>query len=161
MDRRLLGHSLACLCTLFLVQGCKVIPPDEQDRNIPFEEIRNHWLLIQDKHLVVIRDTDQLETLWKSGHADVAHAPKVDFSKHMMLGLFFGQYRFIERPRVSISSIQRRSNPDRIDVTYEVREWKPQWPGGVTVHGASSLQILALIPRTDLPVNFIEKQEKW
>jgi hypothetical protein len=161
MDRRLFGHSLASLCVLFLLQGCKVIPPDEQAQNIPFEELRHYMLPIQGKQMVVVRNTYQLETLWRNGHADVLHAPKIDFSKHLLLGLSFGQYPVLERPRVSISSIQRRSNPARIDVTYEVREWNPEWRGGITIPAVSRLHILALIPRTDLPVNFIETKEKW
>lgn len=149
---------LAALLSIVLIHGCTVTSSQKVAHAIPFSEVRNGSLMMSEKRMVVIRDANELSSLWNEGGGSVSHAPNVDFSKHVMLGLFFGVYPVLERPRVSLSSVERQFNPDRIEVTYTTRDWNPEWRGGITLPSMNSLHILALIPRTDLPVNFIEKK---
>ena len=161
MIRTRLHQRLGALLPILLIHGCIVIPDQKVAQSIPFSEVRNGSLMIYEKRMVVIRDANEQASLWNEGHGEISNAPHVDFSKHVMLGLFFGVYPVLERPRVSLSSVERKFNPDRIEVTYTIREWNPDWRGGITLPSMNSLHILALIPRTDLPVNFIEKKVDW
>ena len=161
MIRTRFRHRLAALLPILLIHGCTVTSDQKVVQSIPFTEVRNGSLMMDKKKMVVIRDANELASLWNEGHGSISNAPNVDFSKHIMLGLFFGVHPVLERPRVSLSSVERQFNPDRIEVTYTIREWNPEWRGGITIPSMNSLHILALIPRTDLPVNFIGKKVDW
>jgi hypothetical protein len=161
MMEKLFRHRAAALLSILLIQGCTVTPGHGDIQTIPFLEVRNSSLMVFQKRMVVIRDQDELTSLWRDSGVRTWEAPPVDFSKHVMLGLFFGVHPVLERPRVSLSSVERQFNPDRIEVTYTIREWNPEWRGGITIPSEGSLHILALIPRTELPIKFIEKKVDW
>ncbi|KRB83467.1 hypothetical protein [Noviherbaspirillum sp. Root189] len=140
--------------------GCSTTPAALKPVGLDFKELRVGDILIQERRTVVIRNANEQASLWKEGMwSGGGTMPNIDFSRYMLVGVFLGVYPVVERPELSFSGVKRHFDPDRIEVTYKIRDYKPVF-GNVTLPSAGSLHKLALVPRSNLPVQFVELKEE-
>lgn len=109
---------------------------------------------ITEKRLVTVRDAESWNRLW-SEHAGPTFAtrplPAVDFSRNMVVGIFLGSRGACDR--LEIASVRRLHAPERIEVGY--RDIPPP-PDTACIASIVNLAVLATVPRSDLPVEFVQ-----
>lgn len=155
MNKKFVALALAAILSFVFQLGSAIAAEEKDSIDVPFSRIENGSIRAN-KQNVVIRSKNELESFWKANESDVRYAPIIDFSKEMMVGVFLGIHPLIERPRFSSISIKYESGPNRIDVTYWIKEWNPESHSGPSLPSMNSNHALFLIPKSDLPVNFIE-----
>jgi len=105
---------------------------------------------IADKRLVTIRDAAAWTALWNEHSGGRVAAPAIDFSTHMVAGVFMGQ-ESVPCGSTNIVAVNQRSNPSRIEVSYRVVD-----PGDVVCIAAVINQhALVTLPASSLPVAFV------
>ncbi len=87
--------------------------------------------------------------------SEVKAAPVIDLSEHMMLGIFLGFRPASERSNLTLVSVKRKSDPDRIEITYKIKERDRTEPPSPSLTAFMSDHGLWLVPRSKLPVHFI------
>lgn len=161
MRRTIFEVKISVLFTLALLQGSSSFAVEgELGKDVPFVEIVTTSVNVSRELRVVVRGAKGLERIWTNElHSAIERVPVIDFSKHMMLGIFHGNRNISMRSNITLVSISRESGPERIDVTYKLSKRGPSerlsmLPSEVSNHR------LWLIPRSDLPVNFIEVKDE-
>lgn len=105
---------------------------------------------IADKRFVAIRSAEAWTTLWNEHSGGRVAAPVIDFSTRMVAGVFMGQ-ESVPCGSTNIVSVNQRSNPARIEVSYRMVD-----PGEVMCIAAVINQhALVTLPTTALPVAFV------
>jgi len=129
-----------------------ILPPAAH--GVPFEQFSAPLSVsaIAERRMVTVRDADAWNRLWaEHTGAGIAHrpVPEVDFSRKMVIGVFFGAGGACEK--VSIESVTRQDGPSRIEVT-----WKhtPQPPDTVCIATVVNHAVLITVPQSPLPVAF-------
>lgn len=109
---------------------------------------------ISRKKLVAVRDAQAWNALW-SEHAGPTFAyrpaPAVDFSRNMVIGVFLGSRGACDR--VEIASVRQPPGQAKIEVSY--RDIPPS-PDMACIASIVNLAVLATVPRSDLPVEFLQ-----
>lgn len=109
---------------------------------------------ITEKRLVTVRDAQAWNQLWTE-HTGPGFAtrpvPPVDFSRNMVVGVFLGSRGACDR--VEIASVRQLQEPARIEVAY--RDIPPP-PDMACIASIVNLAVLATIPRSELPVEFVQ-----
>ncbi|HYD78955.1 MAG TPA: hypothetical protein VEC06_04040 [Paucimonas sp.] len=107
---------------------------------------------IEDKRFVTIRDAAAWAVLWREHAAGRAELPVVDFSQEMVLGVFLGG-ESITCGSMSIETVTRRSNPERLEVGYRVVD-----PGPNVMCIAANINQYSLVkvPASSSPVEFVK-----
>lgn len=129
-------------------------------KNVPYIEIGNHSVASPRELRVVVRGPKGLERIWTDDlQSTIQGAPVIDFSEHTLLAIFHGSKPVGTSSNVTLLSIRRESDPERIDVTYKISKRDSSdrlsmLPSEVSNHR------LWLVPRTNLPVNFIEVKDE-
>ena len=106
---------------------------------------------IQNPGRLVVRDEAEWHALWRrhGGPAGGA-APRVDFSRDMVVGVFAGEIR----GPAAVAIVRVTRDPDRLVVWYTFRDTRPMpaAEGGVP---STPFSIIRL-PRSSLPVSFVQ-----
>lgn len=161
MRRKTFAVLASLLVAVFLLEGPSSFAADEKvSTDVPYFEIYNGSIDVGKKMHAVVRSQPELEALWKDMHSEVKAAPVIDFSKHMMLGIFLGYRPASESSNLTLVSIKRKSGPERIEITYKILQRDRTGPPSPSLTAFMSDHRLWLVPRSDLPVHFIHPIDK-
>jgi PrcB C-terminal len=100
----------------------------------------------------VVRTQAEWEKLWAQVHANEvppAAAPKIDWSREMVLAVFMGE-RSTGGYRVAIRGVKTGEK----EIVVEVEETAPP-PDAITVQSLTQPYHLVVVKRSDLPVRFV------
>jgi len=110
---------------------------------------------IAERRMVTVRDAEAWNRLWAE-HAGpgLVHrpTPEVDFSKKMVIGMFFGAGSACDS--FGIDTVKRKDGPPRIEVA-----WKQAPPPEVCAAAVVNHAVLITVPASALPVEFVPAQE--
>lgn len=143
-----------------LLHGHALATEQDAGSNIKAVELVDRSIMIGQKKMVVVRNQRELAALWQEGKGATDPTPAINFAEHTLIGLFLGPRPMSAQPRFTKVVIRREANPDRIKVTYHVKWPGPLQPGSVSLPAYTSVHSMWLIPKTDLPVEFIEAPEE-
>lgn len=153
--------GISVLLALALLQGPSLYATEGKvSKDVPYIEIGNKSVASPRELRVVVRGPKGLERIWTHDlQSAIQWAPVINFSEHMMLAIFHGTKSIGTSSNVTLLSIRREFDPERIDVIYKISKRSPSdrlsmLPSEVSNHR------LWLIPRSDLPVNFIEVKDE-
>ncbi|TFV92771.1 hypothetical protein E4K72_19390 [Oxalobacteraceae bacterium OM1] len=120
---------------------------------IPFDTIPNGVFTssIADQRFLAVRDAASWIALWAEHTGGRSTVPAIDFTQRMVLAVFLGRAS-IPCGSMHVASVNRRSNPDRIEVGYRVVD-----PGDVVCIAANLNQAAFVsVPASPLPVTFVK-----
>ncbi|WP_151635986.1 hypothetical protein [Noviherbaspirillum aerium] len=156
MRRKTFAVFTNFLVALTLLKGPSSFAADEKSStDVPHFEIYNSSIAAPKKMHAVVRSQSEPELLWKDMQSEVKAAPVIDLSEHMMLGIFLGFRPASERSNLTLVSVKRKSDPDRIEITYKIKERDRTEPPSPSLTAFMSDHGLWLVPRSKLPVHFI------
>lgn len=143
-----------------LLHGHALATEQDAGSNVKAVELVDRSIMIGQKKMVVVRNQRELAALWQEGKGATDPTPAIKFAEHTLIGLFLGLRPMSAQPRFTKVVIRREANPDRIKVTYHVKWPGPLQPGSVSLPAYKSVHSMWLIPKTDLPVEFLETIEE-
>lgn len=129
---------------------------DDGSRPIDFAEVTpSLQSAITVPQLVVIRDIIAWDMLWRqhvANYAPMPALPPINFSQNMVAGIFLGS-----RPnscyQVSILSVWKRPNPERIEISFVESVPAPHAVCATVITNPATLLVL---PYSHLPVYFVQ-----
>jgi hypothetical protein len=110
---------------------------------------------IEDKRFVAIRNSTDWLGVWNQHVANLKPAPAapaVDFSQHMVLGVFIGN-ESVTCGSTNIEKVSKRNNPERIEVGYRITD---PGPNVMCIAAHINQHSLVTVPASSLPVEFVK-----
>lgn len=147
--------------TVLLLTGCDglslvAVYSDDRSQQISFQEILPKVdSAINERRFTIVRHLTAWHALWDEHTANQSPqppAPAINFSQTMVAGVFLGS-RSNSCYQVSIHSVARHVDPDRIEITF--KESLPP-PGAVCATVITHPAALITLPYSNLPVEFLE-----
>lgn len=143
-----------------LLQSHALATESDAGSDIKAVELVSRSIMLGQKKMVVVRNQRELAALWEEGTGAQERMPAINFDEHTLIGLFLGPQPMSTQPRFTKVIIWHDANPDRIKVAYQVKKPRPLQPGSVSLPAYTSVHSMWLIPKTNLPVEFIETIEE-